>query len=415
MKRKKPVYSRFFFKFLKNTLTPWLRRRFHISYNDPDHCQDLDGPYIVCANHVNFWDPFIINEILKEPIHYIVSDSNFRTAFRRWFLNLVGSIPKTKAMSDAATIRAILEVVRQGHVIGLFPEGIRSWEGRTAAIFYSAAKLIKRMKIPVVTAVLRGAFLSRPRWAKKASIGAIEVDYSLAFSPDDLKKTSVDEIFQKLTVILAHNETEYQRKKKIAFKGKHAAEGIEYALFTCPVCGQYGTLHAHKRDVLCEHCHNHLIFNEFGFFETFEEKDKLVFDNINDWYDWQINELNRKCAEMVAKQSVKPIFSDTNARLFIGYKDRPLILRHLGEAACHIDRIEFKTKIGKKIVFEYENVRGINVQDGEKLEFYYREDLYRLDFRGRVSALKWELAVKSFQHEMNIKEPAQVTGGRSKQ
>ena len=95
---------------------------------------------IMLANHQSNIDPFVINFALKRQIQYLVSDSNMRSAPARGFFWMVGAIPKTKSMRDINAIRKSLDTVRAGGIVGVFPEGVCSWDGDTVNIIESTAK-----------------------------------------------------------------------------------------------------------------------------------------------------------------------------------------------------------------------------------------------------------------------------------
>jgi 1-acyl-sn-glycerol-3-phosphate acyltransferase len=108
----------------------FLRRRYRLEAVGAEHVRDLKPPFIVVANHVNFWDPFWINAFISTPIQFVASDNLFRTTLLGFAMRLLGSIPKTKLMNDAQTIGHIFRVLEAGGVVGIFPEGTRSYDGR---------------------------------------------------------------------------------------------------------------------------------------------------------------------------------------------------------------------------------------------------------------------------------------------
>ncbi len=402
------TYWKSWFRFLKSTLVPSLMKRHKITYTDVDNVASIPAPYILCANHINFWDPFMLNSALSERIHYIVSDSNFRAPLRRKFLNMVGSIPKAKSTSDVRTIKMILQVIREKGVIGLFPEGIRSWEGRTAPIFFSAAKLIKRLKIPVITARIKGAFFSKPRWSSRSSHGKIEIEYHLAFTPEDLEKTSEEKIQEKLTLLLKHDEVEYQKTAQTIYKGDHKAEGLEYALYRCPQCNSLSTLTGKGNALHCKHCGNTIKISETWAFLPANSQDQVTYDNIRDWFDWQDTILRKDIENHLNQKIKKEFFSDSGALLYHLQPPYKMILDDQGIAKMTSEGVYLEGKKGVRF-FPLTEIKASNIQDDEKLEFKVDNITYRLDFSGKVSAVKWNKAIKHFKELQGIHEPSQVS------
>jgi 1-acyl-sn-glycerol-3-phosphate acyltransferase len=102
--------SQIFNTILRFTLGAYIKIRFNPKANC-DEIKDLKGPYILIGNHTNNWDPFIASIYIKEPVHFVAGEGNFKNPFLRWALiKLVGAIPKTKFMPDSSTIRQIIKV-----------------------------------------------------------------------------------------------------------------------------------------------------------------------------------------------------------------------------------------------------------------------------------------------------------------
>ncbi|MFW5836345.1 MAG: lysophospholipid acyltransferase family protein, partial [bacterium] len=118
-------------RFLRLTLGPWLARRYRVRTENLELVKRLRPPYLVLANHMCVWDPFFVNNFVPEVIHYVVSDANFRSKLVEFGLGLVGSIPKTKVMSDLETVKNIMKVKEAGGIVGIFPEGQNTWDGHT--------------------------------------------------------------------------------------------------------------------------------------------------------------------------------------------------------------------------------------------------------------------------------------------
>lgn len=401
-------YSRTWFRFLKNTLVPFVLKKHHVSGIISQEVRNLPAPYILCCNHVNFWDPFWLNAYLPFRIHYIVSDSNWRAPLRRWFLDGVGSIPKAKSTSDIRTIKAILQVKQEKGVIGLFPEGIRSWEGVTAPIFFSAAKLIKKIQIPVVAARIKGGFFSKPRWARKDNAGQVEIEYYLAMTAQEVQNMSEEEIHQKITALLSHDEVEFQKTARYIYRGRHKAEGLEYALFRCPQCQSMQGLQGKGNLFSCPDCGNTLNINQHWNFEPAGPADKASFDNIRDWYRWQIKIMEQEIRSHLKKNPSLPYLRDQGA--ILSHLEPPfrMVPDLEGEAMLNAEAL-YVTQGEQVSRFPIGEIKAMNVQDDEKLEFNYQDITYRLDFKTRVSAIKWNKSVKYFKELQGFLEPSQVS------
>lgn len=398
--------SRHVHRFIRASLGNYLKWKFRTVPENKKLVCDLEPPYIIMGNHGCVWDPFLLNAHVPAPIHYVVSDSNFRSRIVSFGLSLVGSIPKTKALSDFETVKNIVKIKHRKGIIGLFPEGQSSWDGHSLPIYYSTAKLVRSLKVPVVIVELKGAFLSLPRWARSIRRGHVHIEYRLGFRPDELKGMSVEEVYAKLVNELSHDDIAYQRTAMIRFGGKNRAEYLEAVLFTCPRCENRHTLRSSGSLLRCTSCGYTVRYNAFGFFEAVAGT--LRFDNVRSWNVWQIEQykayLDRYSrAGQQSGQSLneraEPLLREEDVLLHRGFKTTPLRPVDRGSLELHPDEIRFQgRRKGTNLTFPIRFVEGINIQNGEPLEFYYHGDLYRVRIPSpRGNTYKWLLSVEHLQ------------------
>ena len=144
MKHKKVYPTNYFIRFFTYLFLKLFTKYYGIRKNLPLEVQQLKGPYILLSNHVGFWDPFVAGHFLPQFTHFVASDAAFRSGFNRFFLKGLGAIPKKKNIRDAKVIRDIMMVMKQGENVGIFPEAVRNWSGKSFPIDPSIAKLIKK-------------------------------------------------------------------------------------------------------------------------------------------------------------------------------------------------------------------------------------------------------------------------------
>jgi DNA-directed RNA polymerase subunit RPC12/RpoP len=330
---------------------------------------------------------------LIRSIHYVVTDASFRSSLVNWGLSRVGSIPKTKVMSDMESLRNIMGVKNQGGIIGIFPEGQSTWDGHTMPLVHSTAKLAKLLRVPVVTARIAGSYLSKPRWAKKGRRGRVTIRYDRAFTPGQLRTASPEEIDGRIAELLEHDEFEYNRKARVPFIGPDRAEYLERALFVCPSCQRVATLRSTGNEFGCTECGYKVHYSVYGLFQS--RNGEIKFDNVRDWNLWQMEEFKRQLSEYIARDPEAPMLREDDVRVQIGYKSRPLAPFFNGPMELYADRIVLRHETGENTEFPVRGIRGENVQNNEHWEFYSAADLFRVTIQDpRGCTYKWDLAVK---------------------
>jgi len=394
--RRKIRASRTLNRILRLTLAPWITNRYRVRAENTGIFKRIRPPYLILPNHTSVWDPFMVNKYVPGVIHYVVSDANFRSKVVEFGLGLVGSIPKTKVMSDLDTVKNIMKIKEAGGIVGIFPEGQNTWDGHTMPMYFSTAKLAKLLRVPVITARISGAYLSKPRWSKKRRRGRVTILYDVAFTPEELRRATVEEIDTRIAKHLEHDEYEFNRFHRIRYVGPDRAEYAEIALFTCPQCLEIGTLRSEGNLLRCTECGYTVRYDLYGFFQPVSGA--LRFDTMRSWNLWQAEELRRRLAEFVVTPNAPPLFAEERVKVEIGYKSMPLELYRIGRIALYPDRIELAAEHAEPERFPIAAIVGINVQNNERLEFYANENLYRvtiLDPRG--CTYKWDLAVRTMQ------------------
>jgi len=129
-----------------------------------------NGGFLLAANHISHFDPFIISSVVETKIDWMAMAEFFRFPLLRFLLRAVDAFPADRDRADRKTIRTAIERLKNGRVIGLFPEGgIRDGaksmlEG--APLRPGAATLAHIAGAPIVPCVIVGSdrlYLKR-RW-----------------------------------------------------------------------------------------------------------------------------------------------------------------------------------------------------------------------------------------------------------
>jgi 1-acyl-sn-glycerol-3-phosphate acyltransferase len=117
------------------------------------------GPFIVAANHHNYLDGVVLGVALARPISFLVMPRVFRaTPLHPPFHRRIGSIPVALERPDPGAIKRVLQVLEAGRVVGIFPEGPFSQEGRLVGGRPGAAMVALRAGVPVVPAAIEGTY-----------------------------------------------------------------------------------------------------------------------------------------------------------------------------------------------------------------------------------------------------------------
>jgi len=378
-----------------NTLAKYLQKAYNVTGVNHDLVRTLQPPYLIVANHVTLWDPPIVASFIRHRIHFVMSDANLRSSIGRWlYLHMAAVIPKTKARSDSSTVRSMIKLARNKRIICVFPEGRSSWDGLTHDIFFSTSKLIKALKIPVVAPLIKGGYLSRPRWGHTRRNGRMEIEFQKLFDGPELPGMSVEEIHEKLTRALENNDYDFQQQSGITFTSKKGAEYLERLLFVCPSCRSMVTMESKGNNFTCTRCNFTARYTETGELVP-ENAAEYPLRRIYEWSAWQNDFLTQFLKEKKTSGNTSPIFQDTNVTIKTGYKFARLKHHMTGTLSMFLDRFEMADQNGHTEIYAFSDVYGIQVLLANRLEFYCRDILYKCEFdRKNISGYKYMLAAQ---------------------
>lgn len=268
-------------RLLHLTAGPYFRRRFNYS------CEpvEIEPPFLLISNHVTNSDPFFVGLSYKRaPLSFVASEHIFRKGFVSGVLKkLLAPIPRSKAASGAGTVKNVLRRIKEGEPVALFAEGDCTWSGLSAEVFPATGKLAKACGAPLVTYRIEGAYLYRPRWAKRSRRGKMHGGPVKVYSPEELKGMTHEEVAEAINRDIFFDVWEAQRKAPVAFRCKAPAEGLERALFICPECNGADCMASKGNRLFCKKCGKEWTVDEYGFING------PRFTTAAEWDEWQKN------------------------------------------------------------------------------------------------------------------------------
>ncbi|MEU1592153.1 lysophospholipid acyltransferase family protein [Streptomyces sp. NPDC005708] len=158
-----------FYYLLKYVLLgPLLRLAFRPRIEGLEHVP-ADGPAIVAGNHLSFADHFLMPAILKRRITFLAKAEYFtgpgiKGRLTAAFFRSAGQIPVDRSGKEAgqAAIREGLRVLHKGELLGIYPEGTRSHDGRLYKGKVGVAAMALKARVPVIPCAMIGTFEAQP-------------------------------------------------------------------------------------------------------------------------------------------------------------------------------------------------------------------------------------------------------------
>ena len=142
---------------VKGCLTPVLHLGFRIKVEGREHLPK-SGPVILASNHRSFLDSIFIPLVVRRRVTFVAKAEYFDDPKTAWFFRGVGQIPIRREGGSASerALDSAMDVLREGGVFGIYPEGTRTRDGYLHRGHTGVARLALRSGAPIVPVGLIG-------------------------------------------------------------------------------------------------------------------------------------------------------------------------------------------------------------------------------------------------------------------
>lgn len=133
---------------LRVLFRPWVRGAENIP---------TSGAAILASNHLSFSDSIFLPLMVRRPVVFLAKSEYFtgkglKGALSRWFFTSTGQIPidRSGGKASEASLNTGLQVLADQSLLGIYPEGTRSPDGRLYRGRTGIARMVLEAKVPVI-------------------------------------------------------------------------------------------------------------------------------------------------------------------------------------------------------------------------------------------------------------------------
>lgn len=249
-------------------------------------------PCLILMNHSSFIDLKIASKIIYPKKYNIVCTSDGFVG-KNWLMRLIGCMPTKKFVTDLNLIRDIKRALEGGTHVLMYPEASYSFDGCATPLPKKLGALIKKLNVPVVTIMTKGAFAYDPLYnglqTRKVETSA---HVRCLFTKDDLQNLSIEELSSALDKEFTFDNFKWQQQNKIKISEPFRADGLHRILYKCPHCKTEGQTVGKGTHLTCNACGKTYLLDEYGYMVA--QDGKTEFSHIPDWYNWQREEVKNQ-------------------------------------------------------------------------------------------------------------------------
>lgn len=144
----------------------------------------LSGPAILASNHLAVADSFYLPLVVRRRITFLAKAEYFTGAglkgrLTRWFYTVAGQVPidRTDADSAQSALDTAERLLNQGKLLGLYPEGTRSPDGRLYKGKTGLARIALHTGVPVIPVAMIGTDVVNPPGSRFWRFGRVTVRF----------------------------------------------------------------------------------------------------------------------------------------------------------------------------------------------------------------------------------------------
>lgn len=113
------------------------------------------GGAVIAANHISLWDPPVVGAALQRPINFMAKEELFVGPLG-WIIKIMKAFPVKRGAADRAAIRNAINLLKNGELLGLFPEGTRSKNGELGKPEAGIGMIVLKAGVPIIPTAIIG-------------------------------------------------------------------------------------------------------------------------------------------------------------------------------------------------------------------------------------------------------------------
>ena len=274
-----------------------------------------DQPCLILMNHSSFTDMKMAYAMLYPRKLGIVTTTDGFIGILGILMKYLGCIPTQKFVSDITLIRDMEYMLKENKAsVLMYPEASYSFDGTATALPRKMGVLLKKLNVPVVTIITKGAFARDPLYnmlqLRKVKVSA---HMKCLFTPEELKEKSVAELDAALDKEFSFDNFAWQRDNNIVIDEPFRADGLERILYKCPHCGEEGRMEGKGIGLTCHACGKQWEMDTLGQLHALEGETE--YPHIPDWYAWE-----RGCVRKELEDGTYSLDTDVDIGIMVDYK-----------------------------------------------------------------------------------------------
>ncbi len=178
-----------------------------------ENLRSMKRPFMICPNHQSFLDPFVLCstysfEFFQNTFH-VGAGEYFRTRFMSWVAEMLRVVPVDPDTQLMKAMKASAIGLKRGHILNIYPEGERAYDGELHNFKKGAAILAAELDVPILPVAIDGLHKVWGRKSMKIRPGKVTITIGTPFYAKDIvpesermRGASQERVYESITAHL---------------------------------------------------------------------------------------------------------------------------------------------------------------------------------------------------------------------
>jgi 1-acyl-sn-glycerol-3-phosphate acyltransferase len=182
-----------------------------------------NGPALLISNHQSYLDPTLAGLAARRHLCFLAKQELFENRLFAFLIRGLNAVPINQQGIGIEGLRLLLQKLREGWAVMIFPEGNRTGDGRIQPLQPGIHLLIRRVPAPIIPMGIAGAFEAWPRnqllpipvpLFLPAAKGTIAVSVGPPLDPGRFETMPREQALDELGQILQHQHDRANRLRR---------------------------------------------------------------------------------------------------------------------------------------------------------------------------------------------------------
>lgn len=199
-----------FYGFARAVLECAFKFLFPVKYHHIERVQ-LDAPYILIANHSHLMDPMLVGvPVYRYHLRFLGKKELLNNPIVAKLFHLLRAIPVDRHNMDMTALRTCLKTLKDGHVLGIFPEGTRHKEGVMQNMESGISMIALRSRARILPAYIA----SKPRLFRTTHVYFHDPVSVADIAAKGVNKAACDEVMERIAAVYREMVAEHEKNGK---------------------------------------------------------------------------------------------------------------------------------------------------------------------------------------------------------